>query len=229
MRDVLRDLPSRADHYPGAARLYEQFLSSHPEAEQYGSRGEGRLPWGLIAGIDPSQKSDICFKTESFCPIIAETGIEATSIAEFIDLAVQFSNERLWGTLSAAIIIHPRSLKDPAVSAALDRALENLQYGAIIINSIQGLAWAMTTPPWGSYPGNAPWDIQSGTGFVHNTFMFTRPQKVVVRAPFRTWPRPLWFPSRAAAFERVVRDVVRYELQPSWWTILKIIWGALKG
>ncbi len=229
IRDVLRELPSRADHYPGAARLYERFLSAHPETEQFGSREEGKLPWGLIAEIDSLQWSDICFKTESFCPIIAETAIEATSVVEFIDHAVKFANERLWGTLSATIIVHPRSLKDPAVYTALDRAMENLRYGAIIVNSIPGLAWAMTTPPWGSYPGNRPWNIQSGTGFVHNTFMFPRPQKVVVRAPFRTWPRPLWFPSRAIAFERVIREVVRYELEPCWWRILKIMWGALKG
>lgn len=40
-------------------------------------------------------------------------------------------------------------------------------------------------------PGHTVDDIQSGIGTVHNTLLFDRPQKTVVQAPFRPFPRGL--------------------------------------
>jgi hypothetical protein len=37
----------------------------------------------------------------------------------------------------------------------------------------------------GAYPGNTSRDIQSGTGFVHNSFLLDYPEKTVYRQPFR--------------------------------------------
>jgi acyl-CoA reductase-like NAD-dependent aldehyde dehydrogenase len=225
---VLSLIPPRFAYYPGAVEQYDQFLSAHPEAKLYGLRQGGKLPWALISGLDPNTEGEICFKKESFCPIIAETALEASSAADFIDRAVDFANRRLWGTLTATIIVHPRSLEDTAVSSALDRALDNLRYGVIAVNCTPGLAWVMTVPPWGSFPNNSPWNIQSGTGFVHNSFMFSRPQKTVLRAPFRTWPHPVWFPSRATSFSEVTRKIVKYEREPSWWLVPGILWAGLR-
>jgi hypothetical protein len=39
--------------------------------------------------------------------------------------------------------------------------------------------------PWGAFPGSEIDDIQSGTGKTFNTLMFARPEKSVVRAPFK--------------------------------------------
>lgn len=227
MRKVMAAVPTCTAYYPGAQELYECFLSAHPDAEQYGIAQEGQIPWTLIAGIDPRSSDDICFATESFCPVIAESAIQASSIPEYLDRAVDFANSRLWGTLSATIIVHPRSLDDPEVAEAVERAIENLNYGTVVINSIPGLAWVMTSPPWGSYPGNEAHDIQSGTGFVHNTHMFSRPQKTVVRAPFKMWPTPIWFNSRARTYAKVARKVALYDLEPSWLKIPGLIAAAV--
>ena len=50
-----------------------------------------------------------------------------------------------------------------------------------------GLTFAFGSPPWGAHPGSAPQDIQSGTGFVHNTAMREGIEKVpgVVAAAMR--------------------------------------------
>ena len=47
-----------------------------------------------------------------------------------------------------------------------------------------GAIYGLVSPTWGAYPGHTPEDIQSGSGVVHNTWLFDHPEKSVVRAPF---------------------------------------------
>src|SRR5205823_7775360 len=101
------------------------------EAEQFGTPGNKQLPWTLIAGVDPKNEDDVCFTTEAFCGLFAETALAAASIPEYIDRAVAFANEYIWGTLNATILVHPTSLKDPAIAAAVERAIANLRYGTV--------------------------------------------------------------------------------------------------
>ena len=225
---VLDLAPLPAAYYPGASDLHERFVSAHPDASQFGRWDEERIPWTVISGLDAADADEICFATESFCPVIAEAVIAAPSTPEFIDRAVAFANQNLWGTLSATILVHPGSLADPAIAAAVERAISDLRYGAVVVNGIPGMVWVMASPPWGSYPGNDISDIQSGTGFVHNALMFSRPQKVVVRGPFRMRPKPMWFHSRAQAYKAVAKKVAQYEMNPSWPRLLGIIGAALR-
>jgi hypothetical protein len=223
----LSDVPARTAYYPGAVELYERFVSAHPQARSLGASEEGTLPWTVISGVNPGNQDEICFTTESFCPVIAETSLEVPSAADFVSQAVDFVNNHLYGTLSASIIVHPQSLRDPDLSEAVELAIERLRYGVIAVNCLSGLAWGLAVPPWGSYPGNTPWDIQSGTGFVHNSYMFSRPQKTVIRAPFRNWPAPPWFPSRAHKMAAICKRVVDYEANPFIGRMLGIVASAL--
>ena len=63
------------------------------------------------------------------------------------------------------------------------------------VNVWSAIGYGLVIAPWGAYPGHDIYDIQSGTGVVHNTLMFDRAQKTVVRAPFKMSPKPMWFPS----------------------------------
>ena len=47
--------------------------------------------------------------------------------------------------------------------------------------------------PWGAAPGHTKQSVGSGIGFVHNTFMYDHVNKGVVYAPWRIWPKPVWF------------------------------------
>ena len=228
VRNVMATVPLRTAFYPGAKNLYQHFVDAHPSAEKFGKPNENQLPWTLIAGTDPANKDDICFTQESFCPVIAETSLEANNIPEFIDHAVEFANATLWGTLSATIIVHPQSLRDSKVAQAVERAIENLRAGVVVINGVPSMAWAMATPPWGSFPGNDIHDIQSGAGHTHNVFMFSRPEKTVVRVPFRMMPKPIWFNSQKRVYADVTKKVAHYDLKPAWWKIPGIVIAALK-
>ncbi|TMD38805.1 MAG: aldehyde dehydrogenase [Chloroflexi bacterium] len=229
MRNILAQVPTRIAYYPGAHNRYQAFVSAHPEAEQFGTTTEKELPWTLIAGVNPDATDDLCFTTEAFCSLFAETNIDAASVPEYIDRAVDLANKHHWGTLNATIIVHPTSLKDPAVAAAVERAVANLRYGTIGVNYWAGTGFVLCVTTWGAFPGHEMHDIQSGVGVVHNTLMFSRPQKSVLRAPFRSSPTPPWFVTRGKTARKVFPKLVDLEVSPSPWKVPGILWSAITG
>jgi acyl-CoA reductase-like NAD-dependent aldehyde dehydrogenase len=185
MGQVLEQVPTRKAYYPGSHQRHSEFVSHHPETRKYGSGIGDYLPWTIIPGLDPANTSEICFKREAFCGLCAETALEAHSIPEFLDRAVEFSNRTLWGTLCATLIVHPESLRDPDIAKAVNRAFADLQYGTVSTNILAYYSAYLMGTPWGAFPGSEIDDIQSGTGKTFNTLMFARPEKSVVRAPFK--------------------------------------------
>jgi acyl-CoA reductase-like NAD-dependent aldehyde dehydrogenase len=182
---VLSQVPTRRAYYPGASQRHEEFISQHPESREFGGMSTDHLPWTLISDVDPSSTNEICFRREAFYGLCAETALEATSIPNFLDRAVEFANEQLWGTLCATLIVHPTSLRDPGIAEAVDRALASLKYGTVSINMLAYYSAYLMGTPWGAFPGSDIYDIQSGIGKTFNTLMFARPAKSVVRAPFK--------------------------------------------
>ena len=229
MRQVLTRIPPRAAYYPGAQQRHQTFVAEHPEAEQFGTPTNGQLPWTLIAGVDPGNAEDVCFTTEVFCSLFAETPLEAANVPEYIDRAVAFANEHLWGTLNATIIVHPKSLKDPAIAAAVERAVANLHYGTIGVNYWAGAGFALAVTTWGAFPGHDIANIQSGTGVVHNSLMFSRPQKSVLRGPFRSIPTPPWFVTHGKIARKLFPKLTEFEAAPSPWKVPKLMWSAMMG
>ena len=229
MRHLLASVPPRSAFYPGARERQRLFVAEHPGAEQFGDASDDQLPWTLIEGVDASNAEDICFTTEAFCSLFAETALDADTIAAYIDRAVEFCNERLWGTLNATILVHPASMKQPEVAAAVERAVAGLRYGSVGVNYWGGIGYALGTTPWGAFPGHPLYDIQSGTGVVHNTLMFARTQKAVLRAPFRIFPKPTWFVTRGAQASKAFPKLVEFEAAPSPLKVPGILWAAIAG
>ena len=214
VRARLLATPSRVAYYPGAEERFDQFVGAHPEAEQYGTRVGGRLPWALITDLDPGERDDLCFTTEAFCSVFAELPLPSADVADYLSRAVAFANESLWGSLNATLIVHPSSMRDPKIGAAVEQAITDLRYGTVAINHWSVLGFALGATPWGAFPGHARNDIGSGTGMVHNALMFSRAEKTVIRAPFRAWPKPIWFGSHRTA-QRLAPMLVRFEAHPS--------------
>jgi hypothetical protein len=214
LTQTLAGIRTRRAYYPGAGARCDAFVTAHPEAERLGSGPADALPWTFIGDVPPGRTDDIAFNVESFFGELAETALPAPDAAGFLDAATTFCNDVVWGTLGATIIVAPTSLKDPAVAEALERAVADLRYGSIGVNVWHGLSFAMGSTTWGAYPGHPRTDIQSGTGVVGNALMFDRPQKSVVRAPFRSRPKPPWFATAPAGYD-VMRRFVAFEAEPS--------------
>jgi hypothetical protein len=228
VRDRLRRIAPRVAWYPGAGSRFDAFLAAHPETTQLGPRSRERLPWAIVEGIDPEATDDVCFTTEAFCSAFAETALPASSAELFLDRALRFANETLWGTLNATLIVHPGTLREPAARAAVERALAGLRYGTVSLNAWAAVGFALGVMPWGAFPGNDPTAIGSGVGTVHNTMMFANPEKSVIRAPFRPLLKPVWYASHRTA-HRLAPRLVRFEESPSPAAIPAIFALALRG
>lgn len=228
VREVLLRTPTRRPYYPGARAHFDAVLEAHPGAERLGGPGEGELPWGLVSGLTHEDRGDLCFTTEAFTGLFCETAISAPDAAGFLERAVDFCNQELWGTLSATLLVHPRSQSDGQVRRALEGAIENLRYGTVSVNVWAAAGFALGITPWGAFPGHTPQDIQSGIGMVHNTLMFSRVEKTVLTAPFRLRPRPPWFVTHPAARE-VGRSLTAFEASPAMWKLPALLRGAFGG
>jgi acyl-CoA reductase-like NAD-dependent aldehyde dehydrogenase len=211
---ALASQPLRRAYYPGAAARHHAVVAAHPDAELIGTAQGDELPWTLVRGVAPGQVHDICFTTEAFCGLCAETPLEADDPAAFVAEAVAFCNDVLWGTLSATVLAHPSTLADPVTGPAVQRAVADLRYGAVGLNLWHGFVFALSATTWGAYPGHPLHDIGSGRGVVGNASMFDRPCKSVVRGPFRARPAPAWFAGHRHQLA-VMRRLVAFEGHPS--------------
>ncbi len=214
LAQTLAEITTRRAYYPGAAERRDTFVAAHPEAEELGRGPDDALPWTFIPGVPPGHVDDVCFNVESFVGQVAETALPAPSPAAFIDAATAFCNDVLWGTLGATLLVSPASTRDQAVADAVERAVADLRYGSVGVNVWHGLSFALGSTTWGAYPGHPRTDIQSGIGVVGNSPMFDRPQKSVLRGPFRSRPKPPWFATAPDSFD-VMRRFVAFEAEPS--------------
>jgi hypothetical protein len=169
---------------------------------------DGVLPYVAIFDVDPAVIDDPVFREEAWCPIVAETALDADDDAAFVGEAAQFCNERVEGTLSAVMLVD--NAARARLGSHLDRAIADMRYGTIAVNHWAAASYVFAVTPWGAYPGHTLENVGSGIGFVHNTLMFERPEKTVLWGPFRMVPKPAWFAThrhghvagrRMAAFE----------------------------
>jgi Aldehyde dehydrogenase family len=227
VRELLSRVPPRPGYYPGALARFETFAAAHPEAERFGT-GLDAPPWIFVSGLDPERPGEVCFDQEAFCGAFSEVSLPADDAADFLAGATTFCNERLFGTLNATLIIDPRTARQPAAAQALERAIAELRYGTVAVNHWAAVGFALGNTTWGAYPGHTRQEIGSGTGVVHNGFLFDRPQKSVIRAPFRVWPKPPWFATHRTA-DRLAGHLVRYEATRSPRDLAAIAWYAVRG
>ena len=227
-RQALATAPPRKAYYPGAAERFAAFLEAHPDAEQIGEAKEGELPWMLVSGLDPSRRDDPCFTTEAFCSVTSEVALPAASVVEYLRKAVAFANDTLWGTLNAGILVHPKSLRDPEIASAVDEAIANLHAGSVAVNHWPAISYALVSTTWGAFPGHDAYDIRSGSGVVHNTYLFDRPLKSVIRGPFRMFPKPVWFVGNRSAHE-LGELMTHFEAAPSFTKLPALFRAALRG
>jgi aldehyde dehydrogenase (NAD(P)+) len=232
VRRQLGDSEARTAYYPGTEQRLAALQHAAPDAEILGGAAM-RL---LVAGADPAE-DHYGFRTEFFGPAMVATSLPGDA-RHYLRRAVEFSNDRLHGTLSVNLIIHAATRA--RLGADFDRAIAALRYGTIGINAWAGAAFLLPRAAWGAYPGHTYTDIQSGTGTVHNALMFDKPLKTVVSAPFRPFPRsirhgeltlfpkPPWFLTNKTS-EATGRKLTQFAAAPSPAKLSAIFTSALKG
>jgi aldehyde dehydrogenase (NAD(P)+) len=237
VRDALGEAPPRPSYYPGSGERVHAVERAHPEAESTGVPIDG-IRRTFVGGLDAANPDEPLFHTEAFGPVLAQTALPGVDAAEFLRNAVVFANEKLHGTLGASILIHPRTVRE--LGTAFDDALAALRYGCVAVNTWPGVGFTLATGTWGAFPGNTVADAGSGIGVVHNAYLFDKPEKTVVRAPFAPFPRsmingertllpvPPWFVThrRAAA---VGRAMFAFTAKPSALRMAATVGAAMRA
>ncbi|MGN6218135.1 MAG: aldehyde dehydrogenase family protein [Microbacterium sp.] len=204
--------PERPVWYPRSDERLGAAASSYPDAVWCADHTRAIVE--VKDGDDPAPVETI----EYFAPVLGVVEVGGTG-QEFLDAAVAHANEKLTGTLGANVLI------DPATEAALgdgfERAIAELRYGDIAINTWTAFNFLTARLTWGGYPGATLADVSSGIGIVHNALLLDRVERSVARGPFRPFPRsvgkgvftilptPPWFVSSRTGAE-VSAGLTRY-------------------
>jgi len=224
----LKKAAPRKAYYPGAEQRWKRFTEGRKGLRLGGNPRPGELPYAFITDVDPERSEDPIYRDEPWCSILSETGLPGGDPVSFLEEAVKFINGKVWGTLCATIIVHPKTLKDPAVQQALEKAIDELEYGTVALNTWASAVFAVGSCPWGAYPNASLEDIQSGRGWVHNSLMLEGIQKCVMRAPLKSFPIAPWFPGHRTLLQ-VARRLVDFEMDPSWLKVPGIASAAIRG
>ncbi|WP_373542278.1 hypothetical protein [Chamaesiphon sp.] len=221
----LAAIPPRQAYYPGAQARYQAFLDKYPQSEPLGARTPEIVPWTIIPDVSPVA-GEYALTEEAFCGVLATVSIATDTAADFLTKAVEFANDLLWGTLSCTLIIDTQTQRQ--YQPELDMAIASLKYGAIGVNIWSGTIFYLGSTTWGAHPGNTLADIGSEIGFVHNSYLFDRPQKSVVYAPFRIFPTPMWFAAHRNLLG-MARQLLKFEADPTWQNLPGVLLAALGG
>lgn len=225
---ALAQIPPRKAYYPGAADRFESFTANRGFLRKVGLARAGELPWAILPHLDAQSESEPLFRTEPWCSVVGQTAIASDDPVDFLEKGVRFLNERVWGTLNAMVLVHPETQRDPAVAAALEKAIDGLRYGTVAVNVWSGAGFVLGVTPWGSHPSTSLHDIQSGRGWSGNSLMLEGVEKTVVRAPFKMFPKPPWFPDHKRPGS-LARRVTMMERDRSWRKLPAVALSAMRG
>ena len=165
------------------------------------------LPWAVAVRnladvVDPAAEAG--FAVEPFSPVLlfvkvpsAMLGSEVKSSSSpidpanlsraFLKWAPGYCNANLYGTLSCALWVDPRT-KAAIGNDAVEEVLEAFEYGTVMVNGFGAVGYAQPNGVWGAFNrGQTATTMNpsdSGVGFIHNAFGFVAPEKQVVRASF---------------------------------------------
>jgi len=227
LRTVLAQAPERPAYYPGSDEREARARAEYPDSERIGSR---------LLIPDVGENPD-ALTTEYFAPVLGVLELPGEG-TNFLSAAVEAANERFAGTLGVNLIADPRTIA--ALGPALDEAIAALRYGTVAVNCWTAVGFLTAPATWGAYPGHTLADVGSGVGVVHNSLLLSRPERTVVRGPFRPAPRsviggemslsprPPWFvTSKTAA--TTGRLLTEFAARPRWSALPAIVLSAMRG
>ncbi len=172
IKHYLKKIGDTTSYYPGAVESLKE-LQNNKNYEQINDQ-VCSTPF-MVSDLDSDEQFSI---EEVWNSTLYFKEIEYTDYESFANNSIDYVNNELWGNLGATVLI--KDSKKKRNSEVVENYKHNLNYGTIAINEWAAIAFIIPTMPWGGYPGNKDNDIQSGQGFVHNSFFFESPLKGIV-------------------------------------------------
>lgn len=227
---ALAAAPQRSAYYPGSGDRVAGAEHTYPQAQRLGPDGS------RVLVVDPADRHAL-LTTEYFSPVLGVIDLDSDGV-EFTREAVRVANEEFVGTLGVNIVAAPDTIK--SLGKAFDAMIEALNYGTVAVNAWTAVGYLTARATWGAFPGHTLGDVQSGIGVVHNAFLIEKPERTVVRGPFRPSPRsllggelsispkPPWFVNNRTAGS-TGRLLVGFAGKPGWVKLPAIFASALRG
>jgi len=221
VKNIISGQSTRHFYYPGSKdRILS--INKNPNTEIL-SLDECEVPY---SSTTTDEDDTFYFHNEIWGGSIIFKTISSNTVPEYIKKATEFCNNNLWGNLGCTVIIKPKTEKK--YSKSFKSMLDELKYGTIGINEWCALGFAIPSLPWGGYPGNKDSDIQSGQGYVHNTYLFESPLNGIIRTNFK----PLmnidspWFVTHKNS-HKVLKNLTFYLCTNSKLNLLKTFYYAV--
>ena len=226
-RAIRDETPGVTSYYPGSDNVWAEFREHYTEAEVIQPEG-GALPHSDLLFIEDVDPDSYATQREAFCQVVDEVVLDTAPNADaFLPAAVEFTNTRLHGTLGASIIIDEDSKK--AHRKVVDKAVTDLKYGAVAINTMAPYAWLNPFLTWGG--NEAGEQVVSGHGNFGNLLSFENIEKSIIETGFLS-PGHLLLTNKEV-FYKLSEQSARYYAKPSWGGIgammMTMIAGKFKG
>lgn len=227
MREYVREPP----YYPGIRKRYEAFKAHYPNCEVIEPTPPGmgctpevgpHLPFllNIMDKLPEDPRSEPAFQVEPFAPVLTVVRLPTQGVTQFLEEAVRFANEDLWGTLSCTLVLHPNTEKQyPAES---EKAICDLRYGVVGVNTWSATAVITGVTTWGAFAGDQTIaDVGSGIGSAGNSYLVEGVQKAVYRTPVAGLAVPM--PAHRSPYSKPVVKVVCGYLLGGLWGVAKAL------
>ena len=225
----------RFNYYPGSDERVDEYRQKSDQPLSINNNTEAACFINKIS----SEVENWHGQNEVFASAMSICEIENNDAKSYLEKAILFANEKLYGSLGANILIHPKTIEEIG-KQNFEKIIQNLKYWTIAVNGWSALGFLLSQCPWGAYPGHTLEDIQSGIGTVHNALMLSDTERSVIWAPWRPFPRgilsgqfsmlpkPPWFISNKRQ-DKLGMLLTRFEYKRSWLKIPRIFFNALLG
>jgi aldehyde dehydrogenase (NAD(P)+) len=157
-KDLLTEVKStsskttaRDAYNPGSKDRHESIKQNYGNCDHLDENE--KLSRLFIPDLDHKSKHEYLFQNEVFVGALAQTSLSGISAKEYLINTIQFCNEKLWGTLGANIIIHPKTIKQ--LGSHWENIIADLKYGSIGVNTWCALAFLTSECTWGAFPGHS--------------------------------------------------------------------------
>ena len=216
----LKKVGDTFSYYPGSNKL----LQTLQENDSYSQVNDVscKTPF-LVSDIENQLEFE---KNEVWSSVLYFKEIDHDSVNDYVNKAVDYVNSELWGNLGVSILFKHHNKKRN--NKYLSKYTNDLKYGTVAINEWAAIGYVIPTMPWGGYPGNPDYDIQSGQGFVHNALFLESPLKGVVKTRFRLsrFIDPPWFVTNKKS-HRIFKNLTYYQATKSKVNFIKLIFSTL--
>jgi acyl-CoA reductase-like NAD-dependent aldehyde dehydrogenase len=220
---ALRDLtPGSSTSYPGVDKTFAAFREAYPSGRIV-QPVDGR-PASQVMVIEDVGTEGFALENEAFCQVMSEVALDvAPDAGAFLPAAAEFANDKLLGTLAATILIDEDTKK--AHAATVDRAVTDLRYGAIGVNTMPPVAWTNPYLIWGGNEEGR--EFVSGRGNFGNLLGYENAEKSIVVSGF-TSPGHLIMTSKRGWLD-LSRRFARYAVRPTWPRLFALAYAATRA